>query len=160
MEGALRDNVGTPKAAVLAERDAGSPRTEDPVTVSSKTGLLDRIRGTPAGRITLKVVVAVLGIAVILLGIVMIPLPGPGWLVVFGGLAILSIEFVWAKHLLHYSRQKLTSWTHWVGRQSWLVRLGLGAAGLVLIGLVGWLALRNQTGSEWARQAWDFLTSD
>ena len=121
---------------------------------------LDRIRGTTAGRLTLKVVVAVLGVAVILIGIVMIPLPGPGWLVVLTGLAILSVEYVWAKHLLHFVRQKLTTWTRWVGRQSWLVRLGLCAGGLVLLGLAGWLALRNGTSAEWLRHTWRVLTSD
>jgi uncharacterized protein (TIGR02611 family) len=160
MEGALRDDPGSQPTATVVDRATDSPDIGDPGTVTPKMGLLDRIRSTRSGRITLKVVVAILGVAIILLGILMIPLPGPGWLVVFAGLAILSVEYVWAKHLLHFARQRLTNWTHWVARQSWLVRIALGAAGLVLIGLVGWLALRNGTSGEWLRHAWRFLTSD
>jgi len=40
-------------------------------------------------------------------GIVLIPLPGPGWLIVFGGLAILATEYVWARRLLNYSRRRV-----------------------------------------------------
>lgn len=43
--------------------------------------------------------VAIIGISVILIGIPMIPLFGPGWLVVFTGLAILASEFAWAGRL-------------------------------------------------------------
>jgi len=37
--------------------------------------------------------VAIAGVVVIVVGIVLIPLPGPGWLIVFSGLAILATEF-------------------------------------------------------------------
>lgn len=33
-------------------------------------------------------------------GLAMLVLPGPGWLAIFGGLAILATEFLWAHHLL------------------------------------------------------------
>ncbi|MGH3646529.1 MAG: TIGR02611 family protein [Micromonosporaceae bacterium] len=123
-------------------------------------GLLDRIRATTAGRMTLKVVVAILGVATIVLGIVMIPLPGPGWLVVFAGLAILSVEYVWAKHLLRYGREKIKGWTHWVGRQSWLARITIGAVGLVFVAGALWFAVRNGFGTDLVQSAWRFLTSN
>jgi uncharacterized protein (TIGR02611 family) len=47
-----------------------------------------------------KAVIFVVGATVILAGIAMLILPGPGWLVIFAGLAILATEFVWARHLL------------------------------------------------------------
>lgn len=40
------------------------------------------------------------GWLVVLVGIVLLPLPGPGWLVIFLGLGILAAEFVWAERLL------------------------------------------------------------
>lgn len=43
--------------------------------------------------------VAIIGIVVILIGIPLIPLIGPGWLIVFTGLAILASEFPWAARL-------------------------------------------------------------
>jgi uncharacterized protein (TIGR02611 family) len=40
--------------------------------------------------------VAFMGFTVLILGILMLPLPGPGSLVIFAGLAILALEFQWA----------------------------------------------------------------
>jgi tellurite resistance protein TerC len=42
----------------------------------------------------------VIGFTVLLVGIVMIVTPGPGWLVILLGLTILSAEFVWARRWL------------------------------------------------------------
>jgi uncharacterized protein (TIGR02611 family) len=47
-----------------------------------------------------RLAVAVVGTAVVLLGIVMIVVPGPATLVIPGGLAILATEFLWARRLL------------------------------------------------------------
>lgn len=44
-----------------------------------------------------KLVVALIGLPVLLVGIVLIPLPGPGVLISLLGLIILSLEFEWAK---------------------------------------------------------------
>jgi uncharacterized protein (TIGR02611 family) len=48
-----------------------------------------------------RVVVAVVGFTVLLLGVAMIVLPGPAFVVIPAGLGILAIEFAWARHLLH-----------------------------------------------------------
>ena len=40
------------------------------------------------------------GFALLPIGVVMLPLPGPGWSVIFLALAILAGEFVWARNLL------------------------------------------------------------
>lgn len=40
-----------------------------------------------------KILIAIAGVVVIAVGIVLIPLPGPGWLIVFFGLSILGLEF-------------------------------------------------------------------
>lgn len=46
-----------------------------------------------------KVLALVIGVPVFILGLILIPLPGPGILVCFLGLLILSMEFEWAaKH--------------------------------------------------------------
>lgn len=44
-----------------------------------------------------KAVILVVGSLLVLAGIAMIVLPGPGWLTVFAGLALLGREFAWAK---------------------------------------------------------------
>lgn len=66
---------------------------------------------------------AVLGGLVLLFGIVTIPYPGPGWLIVFAGLGILSTEFEWANKLLLYAREKYDRWQDWIGAQSMAVKV-------------------------------------
>jgi uncharacterized protein (TIGR02611 family) len=40
------------------------------------------------------------GFTLLLIGIVMVVTPGPGWLVIFLGLGLLAAEFVWARRLM------------------------------------------------------------
>jgi len=54
-----------------------------------------------------RLFIAVVGGTVLLIGIVMILLPGPSTLIIIGGLAILAVEFAWARHWLHKARQYL-----------------------------------------------------
>ncbi|WP_030754310.1 TIGR02611 family protein [Streptomyces sp. NRRL F-5135] len=55
-----------------------------------------------------QVGVFVVGLAVVITGIIMLPLPGPGWLVIFAGMAIWATEFVWAQLVLRWTRRKVT----------------------------------------------------
>jgi uncharacterized protein (TIGR02611 family) len=50
--------------------------------------------------------VTVAGVVVVIVGIILCPLPGPGIAIIIGGLAILATEYVWAKRLLHWVRDK------------------------------------------------------
>ncbi len=56
-----------------------------------------------------RLVVALVGSVVILLGIVLLPTPGPGIVVILGGVAILSLEFQWARDLLQKMRKKFAA---------------------------------------------------
>jgi uncharacterized protein (TIGR02611 family) len=53
----------------------------------------------PRLRRAYRVVILVVGIAVTLLGVLLVPLPGPGWLIVLGGLWILGTEFAAARRV-------------------------------------------------------------
>ncbi|MFE2812198.1 TIGR02611 family protein [Streptomyces nigra] len=55
-----------------------------------------------------QVGVFIIGLAVVGAGIVMLPLPGPGWVVIFGGMAIWATEFVWAQLVLRWTKRKVT----------------------------------------------------
>lgn len=105
-----------------------------------------------------KLIVAVAGGSVLLVGIVAIPYPGPGWLIVFAGLAILSTEFAWAERALKHGREKYDQWNKWIKRQNWFIQsLAFIATSIVVIltiwlvngyGLLnGWLHL----GQTWLR---------
>ncbi len=78
-------------------------------------------------------IVAIVGLSIIALGIVLLPLPGPGWLIIFLGLGVLASEFAWARALLDFARDKVGAWTDWVRRQSLVVRSLIGLACLALV---------------------------
>jgi uncharacterized protein (TIGR02611 family) len=56
-----------------------------------------------------RVVVGVVGSTVLLSGLAMLLLPGPGLVVIPVGLAILSTEFVWARRWLSRVRERVES---------------------------------------------------
>src|SRR5262245_22092619 len=85
-----------------------------------------RMIATRSGRLTLQVIVGVVGTLVVATGLILVPLPGPGWLIVLGGLAIWAIEFAWARNLLKFTRHRLEWWWHWLGRQHWSLRVLVG----------------------------------
>ena len=47
-----------------------------------------------------RIAFMVLAIVVVLAGLALVPLPGPGWAVVFIGLSMLALEFKWAENLM------------------------------------------------------------
>jgi uncharacterized protein (TIGR02611 family) len=91
-----------------------------------------------------KLLIGTVGTVIVVIGLLLIPLPGPGWALVFVGLAVWATEFSWAQRLLRYARGVLRNWTEWAKRQHLVVRLLLGLVGLlVLAGLAyfGWQTL-------------------
>ena len=44
------------------------------------------------------------GFTLLLVGVVMIFTPGPGWLVILLGLTLLAAEFVWARRLMNHMK--------------------------------------------------------
>jgi uncharacterized protein (TIGR02611 family) len=86
-----------------------------------------------------RALVGLIGGIVLAVGVIAIPYPGPGWLIVFAGLAILATEFAWAQHVLRYARGRYDAWNAWQRRQHWALRLTiLAATGLVVVTTV-WL---------------------
>lgn len=51
--------------------------------------------------------VLAIGLPILGLGIVLVPLPGPGLIIMFVGLLIISIEFDWARRWVAHIRHKL-----------------------------------------------------
>jgi uncharacterized protein (TIGR02611 family) len=97
-----------------------------------------------------RVIVGILGGLIVALGIVTIPLPGPGWLTVIAGLFVLATEFTWAERLLEFTKKHVKRWTDWVTAQPVWVRtlIALATAAFVygvlvvtlhLTGVPGWI---------------------
>ncbi|MFI1580526.1 TIGR02611 family protein [Embleya sp. NPDC020630] len=108
---------------------AGKPTADrdDPAAAAASEGATNA--GTPTGapeakpfgsrapafikrskplHMTWQIGVAIIGFAIIVGGIIMLPLPGPGWAVIFLGLAVLGTEFVWAQRTLLWTKDKVT----------------------------------------------------
>lgn len=60
-------------------------------------------------KIARRIAIAVVGITVLLVGVVMIALPGPAIVVIPLGLAILGMEFAWARLWLRRLRETISS---------------------------------------------------
>jgi uncharacterized protein (TIGR02611 family) len=138
----------------------------DPTEQAARPRLRDRVRLThelvrahPTGGVALKVFVAVLGGIVLVIGIALIPLPGPGWLIVVFGLTIWAAEFVWARHLLRFTRDKLKIWTDWVKRQSLFTRMLVGLFGLIFVGFIAAMSIKMSFGIDVFQQIWDYITT-
>jgi tellurite resistance protein TerC len=60
---------------------------------------LDRV--PPAVR---KIVIAVIGTTILLIGVALIVLPGPAFIVIPIGLSVLASEFIWARRVIKRGR--------------------------------------------------------
>src|SRR6266536_5994776 len=56
-------------------------------------------------KIVRRIIVSVVGATVLLIGIALLVLPGPAFIVIPIGLAILATEYAWARHWLRKVRQ-------------------------------------------------------
>ncbi|WP_217614231.1 PGPGW domain-containing protein [Cellulomonas sp. GbtcB1] len=71
-----------------------------------------RLDSRPWLRLTYKVVVTVVGATVVLAGIAMLVLPGPGWLAIFLGLGILGTEFAVIQRFNHRLKALVLRYWH------------------------------------------------
>jgi len=83
---------GLRDAALQAEYDTG---VREATEAQAKSGVIARI-----ARMTL-------GTFVLILGIILMPLPGPGGVIAAAGLAILARDVAWAERLLRYVRRRM-----------------------------------------------------
>lgn len=100
--------------ASVPEASTRPPADGDAVTTDQETArarprglrrLRARIRQHKVLNTTWRVVVFVVGVAVILGGLIMLVTPGPGWLAIIAGFALLATEFGWARRALRRARE-------------------------------------------------------
>ena len=102
-----------------------------------------RLRTNPATHRLYRSVVAVVGAVIVVVGLIAVPAPGPGWLIVFLGIAVWASEFEWAQRLLGWGRARLQAWNVWLRSKPWWVG-----------GLVGLATAATVAGVSWAYLAW------
>jgi uncharacterized protein (TIGR02611 family) len=95
-----------------------------------------RARSSRVGLVVWRGGIIVVATLVILVGVVLLALPGPGWLVIFAGLGILATEFEWAARLLRFVRIQVSRWMRWVADQERWAQVTLGVVGLVVLAAV------------------------
>jgi uncharacterized protein (TIGR02611 family) len=100
-----------------------------------------RIRANAHSLRIYRGVVFAVGLVLVLGGLVLVPLPGPGWLIVILGIAVWASEFEPAARLLDFVKARVRAWERWASAQAWWVKglLALGCA-LVVAGAI-WLVL-------------------
>jgi uncharacterized protein (TIGR02611 family) len=101
------------------ERDIAEGERPDQPIRRMLRGIRHSIERRPVLRRSYRVLVGVLGGMIAVGGLLLVPLPGPGWLVVFLGLAILGTEFAWAKRLAAFTKRQLARfWAWWKARRA------------------------------------------
>lgn len=71
------------------------------------TGKREDTEGAAKVSIIVRVSRMTLAVALIVLGIILMPLPGPGWLVVAGGFTLLAKDVAWADRVVRLIRKKV-----------------------------------------------------
>jgi uncharacterized protein (TIGR02611 family) len=97
------------------------------------SGVRARVRSVPGGALIWRIGITVIGVAVLAVGVLLLPLPGPGWLIIFAGLGLLASEYAWASRLLGRTRRLVADWTQSIARQGIWIRLAAGLLGLVIL---------------------------
>ncbi|HEX5615258.1 MAG TPA: PGPGW domain-containing protein [Acidimicrobiia bacterium] len=106
-----------------------------------ETGIREETVEQARAHILVRLVRITIGFLVVLLGLALVPLPGPGWLIVLGGLVILSKDFAWAERTIEIVRKRIPADAD--GRihpRTWAAIGAMSAAGIAAS--VWWTVLR------------------
>jgi len=106
-----------------------------------ETGTREETVAEARAHIVLRLARMTAGFLVVVLGLLLVPLPGPGWLIVLGGLLILSKDFAWAERTIAIVRKRIP--TDADGRIQPRTRAAMGAmSAMGIAASVWWTVLR------------------
>lgn len=106
-----------------------------------------------------RTAVAIIGSIVLIIGLVLVPYPGPGWLIVFGGLAILATEFAWAKRILDKGRGIYHAWQEWLKVQPRVIQAVVWTLTFIVVIVTIWLLNGYGLINDWFQLGWDWVQS-
>lgn len=101
-----------------------------------------RLRANPTTRPILRTTVALVGLVLILGGFALVPLPGPGWLIVILGLAVWASEIEPADDLLQWVKRQVRSWEEWLSRQPLWVKAVVAILTFAFVSAVVYVVMR------------------
>ena len=100
-----------------------------------------RIRANPAWRSIYRGVVFTVGLVLVVGGLVLVPLPGPGWFIVILGIAVWASEFEPAARLLDFVKAKVRLWERWIKEQAWWVKVLVALVTACFVAFALWLTM-------------------
>lgn len=106
-----------------------------------------------------RTIIGAAGGLIVLIGVVAIPYPGPGWLIVFAGLAILATEFDWAQRILDRAKGKYDQWRQWMSQQAPSVKFLFWLLTTIVAVVTIWLFNGYGLINDWLNIGWDWLRS-
>lgn len=118
-----------------------------------------RVKAAPGGTRAWRLAVGLIGSIVLAVGIVCIPYPGPGWLIVFAGLGLLATEFDWAHRLLKFARIRYDRFAAWLGEQSILLQAAFGLLTCAVVLATLWVFGAAAMLAGWVGIDWAWLAS-
>lgn len=88
---------------------------------------------------TRKALIAFAGWTIILIGLVLVPFPGPGWVIVFIGFTILAREFDWAQDMKDRVEDAYDAWRGWYVRQNTPIKIIFAVLTVLTGAIIVWM---------------------
>jgi uncharacterized protein (TIGR02611 family) len=98
-----------------------------------------RIRSNAHTHRIYKWVIGIVGFLIVAGGLALVPLPGPGWIIVIFGLIVWASEFVWAARLLDWVKARLKDWNEWLSPKPWWFKGLVGLVTAVVVAAIFYL---------------------
>ncbi|HEX2704434.1 MAG TPA: TIGR02611 family protein [Candidatus Lustribacter sp.] len=97
-----------------------------------------RLRANPHSLRIYRGAVFAVGLVVVVVGLIAVPAPGPGWLIVLGGVAVWASEFEFAQRLLDWGGARLHVWTTWMAASPWWVKVSVSLGTMAAVAAGVW----------------------
>lgn len=104
--GGRRTKTRTDGGVVATSLQRESVLRDAAIAAEQATGTRELTEDEARRNIFLRLAIIVLGFVLLLGGLAMMVLPGPGIAGILAGLGLLAMEFPWAKRLLDYAKKK------------------------------------------------------
>lgn len=111
----MREERDVPRSEGPGPEPPGEVADDRPAAVAEQLSRVDRALARLGLRRARRLIIGILGVSVVLIGVLMVVLPGPAIVVIPAGLAILATEFLWAQRLLRRAFQTTLFAAGWIG---------------------------------------------